>query len=230
MKRPQKKKGSTADKGQPLIQLSRKRAAGWVCVFLFVSVWIFLLGVIVGRGMSPIRFDLKRQDPNWGTAKTIPKRPATARKKSEQLPQRSDFDFHDELKKKKTYAHRLETAGGQTTDKPTSPKQKTRLPSLKRKNQATAALPAKPAPLRPAAPSQGSYSVQVASMKDAESADDMVKRLRGQGFPAFKTMGRLADKSVWYRVRVGRFEHQAQALEKLNALKKDFRGAMLVKR
>jgi cell division protein FtsN len=230
MKRPLTKKDSMSDKGLPLIQLSRKRAAGWVCVFLFVSVWIFLLGVIVGRGMSPVRFDLSHAKPDWQTTRTIPKPPTTAQKRSAQMPQRSDFDFHDELRKKKTYERRPEETAGQTGKKPGQPEQKTRQPLLKKKNQTKNAASVKPPPPSPpVAPSQGRYTIQVASMKDAGAADDMVKKLRKKGFPAFKTMGRLTDKSVWYRVRVGRFETQKQAQQKLNVLKKDFRGAMLVK-
>jgi hypothetical protein len=59
---PMKKNKSTPEKSsckeEQLIQLPKKRAMGWLIIFCFVSVWIFFLGILVGRGMAPVQFDM----------------------------------------------------------------------------------------------------------------------------------------------------------------------------
>lgn len=50
----------------------------------------------------------------------------------------------------------------------------------------------------------GRFAVQVASYRDKEEADAAQAKLAARGLPAYLVESRLADKSVWYRLRVGR--------------------------
>ncbi|MGD8943588.1 MAG: hypothetical protein PVJ37_10000, partial [Desulfobacterales bacterium] len=43
---------------KPFIVLTRKKIAGWLVLILFVCAWMFVLGVLVGRGTAPLKFDL----------------------------------------------------------------------------------------------------------------------------------------------------------------------------
>jgi len=49
---------------------------------------------------------------------------------------------------------------------------------------------------------EGGWAVQVAALSKQDAADEMVARLRGQGYPAFVLEHRAGGK-VLYRVRVG---------------------------
>jgi hypothetical protein len=43
---------------KPLLVLSRRAITGWVCFIFFVCAWMFVIGVLVGRGTAPIKFDI----------------------------------------------------------------------------------------------------------------------------------------------------------------------------
>ena len=43
---------------KPFIVLTRKKIAGWSLLIFFLCAWMFVLGVLVGRGTAPLKFDL----------------------------------------------------------------------------------------------------------------------------------------------------------------------------
>jgi aspartyl-tRNA(Asn)/glutamyl-tRNA(Gln) amidotransferase subunit C len=43
---------------KPFLVLSRRAITGWVCFIFFVCAWMFVIGVLVGRGTAPIKFDM----------------------------------------------------------------------------------------------------------------------------------------------------------------------------
>ena len=45
---------------KPFIELTRKKAAGWLVIVLFVCSWMFVLGILVGRGTAPVQFDVDK--------------------------------------------------------------------------------------------------------------------------------------------------------------------------
>jgi cell division septation protein DedD len=77
---------------------------------------------------------------------------------------------------------------------------------------ATAAPPAKEAPAK-AAPAKsapkGPFWVQVLATKKAQVADDLMKRLKDEGFAA--DISAVPGKDGWFRVRVGPFKDRAKA-------------------
>jgi cell division septation protein DedD len=77
------------------------------------------------------------------------------------------------------------------------------------------AAPARPAPAAAApAADDGQYTVQVFSSKHQDSAQQLVEKLRSQGFGAYLNRYQASDNEVWYRVRVGRTDHAgAEALQ-----------------
>lgn len=73
---------------------------------------------------------------------------------------------------------------------------------------ANAAAPAAPAAAEPAAgdkpePPAGHYTVQLASYRDRKEAEAAQGKLSAKGVAAVVVESKLADKGVWYRVRVG---------------------------
>ena len=53
--------------------------------------------------------------------------------------------------------------------------------------------------------------VQIASYRDKQEADAVQAKLTGRGVAAYIVESRFPDKSVWYRLRVGRHLTKAEA-------------------
>ena len=69
-----------------------------------------------------------------------------------------------------------------------------------------------PAINRSRGPAQpGEYTVQVSSFQTPHEAKAFASSLERQGFHPYIVQAALADKGTWYRVRVGRFNDEAQA-------------------
>jgi cell division protein FtsN len=86
-------------------------------------------------------------------------------------------------------------------------------PSAPQKKPAPA--PAKTAPAKPvarsapsASVSEETYTVQVFSSPQQQSAQDVVAELKTKGFPAYINQFQAADRRTWYRVRVGKGSKQ----------------------
>ena len=43
---------------KPALVLSRRATTGWACFIFLVCAWMFVIGVLVGRGTAPIKFDI----------------------------------------------------------------------------------------------------------------------------------------------------------------------------
>ena len=74
----------------------------------------------------------------------------------------------------------------------------------------------------------GNLAVQVASTKDAASADGLVKKLTQLGYAGFRIRADIPDKGTWYRVRVGPFRTKAEVEEMRQKLAQDdFKGIVV---
>jgi cell division septation protein DedD len=69
----------------------------------------------------------------------------------------------------------------------------------------------------------------VASSKDTEATQYLVKRLKKKGYPAFSTLKEVPEKGVWHRIRVGPFPDRKAAEEMLARLKADNLNAYIVR-
>lgn len=88
-------------------------------------------------------------------------------------------------------------------------------------NVATAANPPKP--------QAGDFSIQVASFKQEQSAQQELEKLLKKEFPAFVESRDLADKGTWYRVYVGRFESKQKAGEYLKNVQASYKDSFIIK-
>ena len=66
---------------------------------------------------------------------------------------------------------------------------------------------------------RGNLTVQVAAIKDARAAAEMVARLRRAGFDAYQSKKALPGEDTWYRVRVGRYRDRPSAAGDMRRLK-----------
>ena len=54
------KKKVSAKRSRFALELTRKELFVWLGVAFLAMVWMFTLGLIVGRGLSPVRFDVEK--------------------------------------------------------------------------------------------------------------------------------------------------------------------------
>lgn len=175
------------------LELSLPSIFLWCFCFLFLLGWIFVLGILVGRGYLP------------GGAKSIAELP----RKISELPEvigsdqtseedvlkdigkDPEFAFYEKLSIKKREAARQQS---HAAVRPQPPAKKVEPPPRARDDAS-----------RP-------YTLQLASLEKEEPAAGLVKRLNAHGRPAYLTRAEVKGKT-YFRVRCGRFASEKEAAE-----------------
>jgi len=249
--RKKNKKVSLAQK--PFLVLSRKAIAGWLVAIFFVCAWMFGIGVLVGRGTSPLKIDINELQKKLQLAKTELKKKEQMQtpKKSDSANGKPELEFYETLKKNNEDDIISEIPLGLENEKkaapafpkaPAKPKKESqkRLTRIHKKiieSAAPANQPAETSPPPPTAPTARAalpignpYTIQVAAFKAAGDADKLVAELTQKGFSAYRAIGKIPGKGIWYRVRVGEFNTKAEAGSTIAKLKKAGKKPMLVKK
>ena len=191
------------------IQLSGKALVFLFMAVTVIAVGIFLMGLLVGRGVLATR-----GAPGVDTAATEaepPLPPAAATSASSTSPSTAG--------EKLSYAERLGSAepakeqlkAGSAPAPPAAPP----TPRADSSSPASpAAAPSKPAPAAAAPastePAGAGFAIQVAALREREEADVIVKRLAGKGYPAYVVAPAKGAPPV-FRVRVGKFKDRNEA-------------------
>lgn len=172
------------------IELSRTSIVLWSTGLLVLLAWIFILGVLAGRGLLPggvqTLGELKAQIAKL--QQMISNKDRSELEKIRALQKDPKFAFFDELSVKKGDARK--TPG------------------------ASAGRPGTPAKAQDTGPPSSravTYVVQVASLETEAKATNMVNRLTGQGYPAYYYKV-FVKGQAYYRVRCGTFKTEAEAV------------------
>jgi cell division protein FtsN len=247
---PKKNKKVSLSK-KPFLVLSRRAIAGWLVAIFFVSAWMFGIGVWVGRGTSPLKIDISELQKKLQIARNQIKK-----KEREQIPPKSDpakakpeLEFYESLKKNgdddqippvpspPIIEKRIDPAPPKT---PAKPKKESKKRLTKTQQKATeivapsdkgAVEKSKPQPAPPESkiqPAAKPYTIQVAAFKAAGDADKLVAELKQKGFFAYRAIGKIPGKGIWYRVRVGEFNTKAEAGSTIVKLKKAGKKPIIV--
>jgi len=239
------KKKKALDK-KPFLVLTRRAIAAWIFVIFVISAWMFGLGVWVGRGTVPVKFDIaKLQEKLKGTGGADAGTKDSAPKKGSVLKDETKLDFYEalpqnredtkvpELKKPKALAPKTapETQKKEVTPpkaKPTPPPKKNSKPEQK----AVQKTPPKKAvtTVAKASPSSMKYTIQVASVKTAVDADRLVAGLKKRGYASYRVIAKVPNKGIWFRVRVGHYSRRADAARTLAKLKTDKMKPIIVEK
>lgn len=198
---------------------SKKSALGWISALTIVLVWMFVLGVLVGRGTVSIE-----QFRAQKIAEEIEKGKVTGKigpRYSEKLPENLELDFYRDLK----------TSEAPPLEKRKSVKKsgKKVVPPPERKAPARREVP--PLPERKTVPEmgqEGGYSIQVAALKEKGVALSTVEKLRKQGYHSYVAKGRDKKGTLWFRIRIGSYKSRQEATETLRRLKSEKMDAFLV--
>ncbi|MBC8418074.1 MAG: SPOR domain-containing protein [Desulfobacteraceae bacterium] len=171
-------------------ELSRTSIFLWSTGLFVLLAWIFTLGVLAGRGLLPggvkTLAELKIQIAKL--QQMISKKDRSELEQIRELQKDQKFTFFDELSVKKTEAVKTQ-----------SPLPEDRAKSARERK----------APKGNGAVTR--FVVQVASLDSKAKATEMVKRLSGQGYPAYYYKVFIKGHE-YYRVRCGTFKTEEEAI------------------
>lgn len=201
---------------------------GWLWTVFLVSTAMFVLGVLVGRGASPVTFDIDALQKDLAVlkAQALEKESQRYRIEAGTGDSGADLEFHEALK---TRRPRTETLPKKPKPAATAPAPSAETPAVT-KSAPPAPVPAAPVASPPAQNDDRSMTLQVASLKESAAADRMVQSLTAKGFAAYRVVADVSGKGRWYRVRVGAFKDADEAALILRKLKNEGRSPILVKR
>lgn len=218
------------DEGFHEIQLNGKQL-----VFLFmsvtvVSVVIFLLGVLVGRGVHAQLNGVADTAPINSVAETTPTQPATPAPApaagsdpttAAPPPATDELSYFNRLEKPNAPAEQLKPA----PDRAAAPVERPSAPAAAAPRTSTpppAAAPAKEparasapasavaAPTSASEPAGQGFAVQIAALNVRSEADAIARRLSSKGYAAYVLTPPNGTPAV-FRVRVGKFNTRREA-------------------
>ncbi len=225
------KKRKELPKKKSLPKKSGKSAILWICLAFFACGWMFVLGVLVGRGTAPVKFDIEKLQKELAALKE-------AVLKKELRRYKIDSNDKDNKTKLNFYSTLKESTGEKKLIQDIIKKQKKKasknnVVKVEKKIVSSNIHPDKKkndTGETKTMPPDKMLTIQVASLKDFKIADKMVALLRKKGYPAYSAVVDLGIKGTWHRVRVGGFKDKGQALTTMNRLKKDHYQCIVVKR
>ncbi len=218
-----------AKEDKPVIQVSRKGVIVGIGLLFFVSAWMFILGLLVGRGTAPVAVTIEKWKTELSERKARMLRESEHSTGSQTMDENSpkpDLGFYEELKKtspRKKYSVDMPPAEPKKTPTEAVAQPKPRDPpavASKPQPEPKPRSAAEPAEARPADGATNRFTVQVAALKEAKGAQRMVDELRSKGYPAYQVRSVSANQAAWFRVRVGAFKDRTDAEKVLQKLKK----------
>ena len=222
------KKTNPSKKTKYQIELSSMSLLFWVVCIVFFMGWIFVLGVLVGRGFLPANSaiaDLKAQVTKLQDM-------VARSKRTDQKPQaKEDIDsklgFYDKLEgrkedKKKPFSELPpEPAKNEKAVKPPAATvADVKADIAKKESSANKPDLAKSAGPDKKASAPFRYVIQIAALDDKAKAEDMVRKLSGRGVDAFLQETVVKGKT-YYRVRCGKFVTKEEANDYAQNLPKE---------
>ena len=221
----------------------RRIAWGRYLLVFFVAAWMFVLGVLVGRGTAPVHFDTQALQEELAALRDamINKEREAVEKAIRGEDEKAPLEFYEALKKDGLDTTVLipvtevPTAGpssGVETAESVQPPHKSRTAIMAKKAKVLDKPTVGKTPSLPpvAVETTGKLTIQVASMKDGAAAERIVANLKKEGYPAYLSRIVIADKGLWFRVRVGRYTDREQAAADMNRLTRDQKNPILVEK
>ncbi len=206
----------TTDDGFHEIHLSGKQLVFLFMATTVVCVAIFLLGVLVGRGVRAERGQELIEAPAAAAAESsapaaTPQPAADAGPPSAEPPAPAaddELSYHKRLEGDATAAEDLKTPAQQ----PAPP--------------ASAAAAPRPPPSASSEPAAGAgrpgmWVVQLVALRDRGAAGSIVTRLTSKGYPAFVVNPAAGSPAPVFKVQVGRYNDRREAEQVARRLEKE---------
>ena len=217
------------DKEKPLIQFVPKKPLVWIFLIIFVSAWMFVLGVLVGRDTVPVKFDIEKLQKELVALKeaVIKKEQKRFKIDSDGVRNKTDFGFYEALKETKKDKN---NGAGISKKQETKHLSKNETVKVKKRVISGKSKIINKDKQKNLTETDKKLTIQVASLKDSKDADEMVARLKKKGYPAYRISSNIPEKGIWHRVRIGYFKDKAEAGSTLDKLKKEKYSPFLVNR
>lgn len=219
------------------MHVSRKGVIVGIGLLFFVSAWMFILGLLVGRSTAPVDVTIEKWKAELSERKARMLRESENSTGSQSMGEngpKPDLGFYEELKKTspgKKYMVDIPPAEPEKTSTGADAQPKPRDPpavASKPKPEPKPRSAVEPAKARPADGTTNRFTVQVAALKEVKGARRMVDELRSKGYPAYQVRSVSANQAVWFRVRVGAFKDRTDAEQVLQELKKNKINGLIV--
>lgn len=221
---------------------NRRIAWGRYLLVFFVAAWMFILGVLVGRGTAPVNFDTQALQKELADLRSamLQKEREAVEKAIRGEDKQKNLQFYKALKTDEPdTAIAIPTPAATPPESPTAARQNAapaRPPHKKKaavmaKRAAGRPKPPPPSPPKPQrpAPSKGQFTIQVAAMKDGAAAERIVANLKKDGYSAYLSRLVIPGKGLWFRVRVGSYPSREQAAVDMQRLTQSQKSPILVK-
>ncbi len=230
-----KTKRKTPSKKKPSLSFTRKELFLWLGVIFLSMVWMFILGIIVGRGLSPVRFDVEELKEELVALK---QEAIKAKEKAIQPEEEADerhLGFYDILTEKKEMARlkaleNVESGAGQEDTISTGPEASDRKASQKKSPAKQSDREATPTRQVVEASSPARYTLQIASFRDTTRAKAFISTLETKGYDAYQVAAHVDGKGIYHRVRIGHFPNKQAARKLLARLKQDNLNPLLIQK
>ena len=222
---------------KPFLVLNRRKIFGWGVAIFILCAWMFVLGVLVGRDSAPVKFDIKKLKQKISDTPGQPQiaQSGKALRGEVEVKDKTKLGFYERLPEdqqdikvpeinKQTGDQHKSTAASDAKA-PDALAKTTALKSDQNKAPSKKAATAEKKKKAPAVvahkkPSGAVYTIQAAAVKKMEDADRLVTKLKKKGYPAYRAIGKVPEKGIWFRVRVGKYQSRSEAKKALQKLKK----------
>jgi cell division septation protein DedD len=210
-------------------ELSKLALAGWCFGLLVALLWMFVLGVFVGKGITPANINLaeikKRMvdEGVWpGSGKAIQQEESNRTTNTKRKIPLNDLEFYEKLAQKKK-ARLQEFTPEKTTvkDAPASAEVQPK-PADTTQAQPPSGPKQTTEVSKEEKPSKGSFTVQLASFKDQNSAKKFAAQFQDLKPKPFVRTVDLPGKGRWYRVQVGQLSSRDEAAALADRLVKKY--------
>ena len=214
----------------------------WGCSLFFLLAWIFVLGILVGRGFLPGTVtaisDLKKQISRL--QEMVNHKKTEDRVVSKKYDPDPKLAFYEKLSSKK-YEAKMDSGpsgaatrvvplqnkgervqglmpekGEHLTLKPEPPNEIKEIKETLMEKRSGGEVLEKQKALAVDMP----FTVQIASLRNRDKADQMIKGLIDQGYPAYYYEANVKGK-IYYRIRCGRFSDRRDAAEYAKKLERE---------
>ncbi len=226
-------------------------------IYTFIAAWMFLLGIMVGRGTSPVKFDTQKFQKRLETIASefgekkdtqekidlkfykvlhqpVPEEASASKKAGlEIIPKKEKRPEADAIptkisKKKQTFK---KTAAKDSTAVPAKETVKTNHKKSSGTISKSETLKKKSSTEQPAQTqaAKGRYTLQVAAYKAFKDAVTQMALLEKKGISSYREKGEK-DGVTWYRIRTGSFGTYDEAKKYKEKLKKMKINSLIIKK
>jgi len=189
------------------VELSLISMFFWGLGLFFLLAWIFILGILVGRGFFPngVKTLTEMKDQITKLQDMVNRENPSQFDFIEKIEKDPDFEFYKELEKGRSEVEKKAPPARKGPSKSEGERPLKSVPEDK-----IASIEKKPDRSEPVSDKGSAYVVQIASLENRTKAAKMTERLKHRGYPAYFYKIFLKGRP-FYRVRCGTFKTREEA-------------------